>query len=58
MDNEFFNFDAVVEIEKKKSYNQALEDVEKRYREWSKSEYGKVVSDEVLPIRVLRSLMK
>ena len=27
MDNEFFNFDAVVEIEKKKSYNQALEDV-------------------------------
>ena len=26
MDNEFFNFDAVIEIEKKKSYNQALED--------------------------------
>lgn len=26
MDNEFFNFDKVIEIEKKKSYNQALED--------------------------------
>lgn len=39
-------------------YNQALEDAEKRYREWSKSEYGKVVSDDALPIRVLRSLRK
>ena len=29
MDNEFFNFDSVIEIEKKKSYNQALEDFEK-----------------------------
>ena len=27
MKDEFFNFDAVVDIEKKKSYNQALEDV-------------------------------
>lgn len=27
MNNEFFNFDAVVEIEKKKSYNKALEDL-------------------------------
>ena len=27
MDNEFFNFDEVIEIEKKKSYNKALEDV-------------------------------
>lgn len=26
MNNDFFNFDAVVEIEKNKSYNQALED--------------------------------
>lgn len=26
MENEFFNFDKVIEIEKKKSYNQALED--------------------------------
>lgn len=25
--NKFFNFDAVLEIEKKKSYNQALEDI-------------------------------
>lgn len=30
MDNEFFNFDAVIEIEKKKSYNQAIEDI-RRY---------------------------
>lgn len=42
----------------KEIYNQALEDAEKRYREWSKSEYGREVDDEVLPIRVLRSLMK
>lgn len=27
MDNEFFNFDTVIEIEKKKSYNQALEEL-------------------------------
>lgn len=39
-------------------YNQALKDAEKRYREWSKSEYGKVVDDDALPIRVLRSLSK
>lgn len=43
---------------KKDGYNQALEDAEKRYREWSKSEYGKIVADDVLPIRVLRSLTK
>lgn len=30
MDNEFFNFDEVVEIEKKKSYNQALDDCRKK----------------------------
>lgn len=40
----------------KKIYNQALEDAENRYREWTKEEYGKVISDDVLPIRVLRSL--
>lgn len=27
LENEFFNFDEVIKIEKKKSYNQALEDV-------------------------------
>lgn len=43
---------------KNEVYNQALEDAEKRYREWSKSEYGKVVADDVLPLRVLRSLKK
>ena len=42
----------------KQIYNQALEDAKNRYREWSKSEYGKVVADDVLPIRVLRSLRK
>lgn len=31
--NAFFNFDRVIEIEKKKSYNQALEDVMKIYNE-------------------------
>lgn len=41
-----------------KIYNQALEDAEKRYREWSKTEYGKIVADDVLPLRVLRSLTK
>lgn len=29
MNNEFFNFDKVIEIEKKKSYNQAIEDFKK-----------------------------
>ncbi len=29
MADEFFNFDKVIEIEKKKSYNQALEDIKK-----------------------------
>lgn len=33
MKNEFFNFDKVIEIEKKKSYNQALEDVQEIYNE-------------------------
>lgn len=45
-------------IEFVNGYNQALEDAEKRYREWSNSEYGKVVADDVLPIRVLRSLKR
>ena len=34
MDNEFFNFDAVIEIEKKKSYNQALEDFAEKILNW------------------------
>lgn len=33
MNNEFFNFDAVIEIEKKISYNQALEDLVKVMKE-------------------------
>lgn len=56
--NDFLDFGAVIKIEKQKSYNQALEDAEKRYREWSKSEYGRLVADDVLPLRVIRSLRK
>ena len=37
MDNKFFNFDAVVEIEKKKSYNQALEDLKFNLEEEKKT---------------------
>lgn len=48
-------YEEIVKLENK-AYNQALEDAEKRYRKWSKSEHGKVVSDDALPIRVLRSL--
>lgn len=34
MDNEFFDFDKVIEIEKEKSYNQALKDFAERILNW------------------------
>lgn len=45
-----------LEKEKEEIYNQSLEDAENRYRKWLKSEYGQETDDDMLTIRVLRSL--
>ena len=39
MDSDFFNFDKVVEIEKRKAYNQALEDFAKWVNENQMNEF-------------------
>ncbi len=41
--DEFFNFDAVIEIEKKKSYNQALEDISEKIK-WQYKNYKSMPS--------------
>lgn len=54
MDNEFFNFDEVIEIEKKKSYNQALEDFVKKCENAKFYQFGQHYVD----IRDIREFKK
>ena len=57
-DNGVIGLDDIIDISQKDGYNQALEDTEKRFKEWLKSEYGMVADEDMLTIRVLRSLSK
>lgn len=58
MNNDFFNFDAVVEIEKNKSYNQALEDLQKMIDdEYYDGGYGDYHEVEMI-VRMIERLKK